>query len=173
MYYRIIVGLVTVVAASLAQAGAVPEPIKAQYKGMAAAAKGVNQAAFMKVYAKDAVFIGKDGKPRTLIDATNEYKRMFSDATKIDFVPNLQGSTTSKDLVNVQFKVDMKVTGKTMDLTVKEVGVDTWKKIGKEWLIVKTKVTDGSVLVSGMKGAKVKPSGSAQPLRPGKAGKLD
>lgn len=133
----VFVGL-TLIATSLAFADAVPKGIKTRYGTLQKTMVAINFKAFSDFFAPEYVSVDPTGKSTKRNEFLAPIKPLFDGALKAEAPVKLISSTSRNGVVNVQFDLVLKLTGKNGTTTIHEVGVDSWKLVGRKWLMVKT-----------------------------------
>ena len=132
-----LLGFVILVASS-AFAGPVPKAIKARYSSLEKVMKKLDFKAFSAYFADEFTTIDPKGKSTTRDQFLTDVKPMFENAKKATVHVKLISATKHDGMVDVKFDFKMSLTGKSGTTTMHEVGTDTWKMVGTQWLFVKT-----------------------------------
>lgn len=118
--------------------GPVPAAWKARYKQLVHTMETKNFKAFQAMCSDDLVWVQVDGTKKNRKETMAEMEGMFQ-ADKFKGHEKLLKVVSHRDTVDVHcevfFKMDVK--GKSQ-MQYHSFCVDTWKKIGGKWLIVKT-----------------------------------
>ncbi len=132
------IGLVLFATAASLQAAPIPAEWTARYDAIGKALKSGDFAGFKKMVAKEYSWVQPGGKILAREAAMAEFVPLFK-AKKIVGKESVKGVKKRGDLVDVSYDSRFTVTfaGKKPQ-GFHEVGVDTWKKFGKTWQIVKT-----------------------------------
>ena len=116
----------------------VPKAIKARYTSLLTTLRKVDFKGFSDFFASDFVSVDPQGKSTSKDEFLNGIKPMFDAATKATAVEKTTDSKSHDGLVDVTFDFTLKFKGKGGTTVIHEVGVDSWKQIGDNWLLVKT-----------------------------------
>lgn len=120
-------------------AGTVPKSIMARYSGIESAMRKLDADAFSKYISDDFWSIDPKGQKQNKADFIKSVREIFTNAKTAKPMVEFKGSKMHDGMVDVMFDfhltVMMKGGGKA---TVHEVGTDTWKKVGGQWLCCKT-----------------------------------
>ncbi|MEI7985482.1 MAG: nuclear transport factor 2 family protein [Armatimonadota bacterium] len=133
----LLVGLM-IIASSLSFAEGVPKVIQTRYVALQKAMSALNTKAFADFFAPDFIVVDPSGKPTKRDDFLGQVVPMIKNSMKAEPVMKHLGSTTRSGIVDVKFDFILKLTGKNGTTTIHEVGVDSWKLVGRKWLMVKT-----------------------------------
>ena len=125
-------------AAMVASADAVPKEIKGRYTLLHTVIRTLNFEQFKGFFASDFVNVDASGKSANLKEFLAGVKPLF-DANKSATVSEKLFSATKHDgMVDVATDLVVKLKGTAGTTTVHEVCTDTWKMVGKTWVMVKT-----------------------------------
>ncbi len=129
---------ITLSLCSVVQAGPVPSAIRAQYAFEKASIDKGDLKGWAKVMSEDFVSVDSKGVETKRADELTMVHELFKGAKKSTLDIHLRGATKHGDIVEVSFVLDGKIVGPAGTTTFKEVGVDSWKKVGKVWLNFRT-----------------------------------
>lgn len=138
---KLLVITIVGVAASAAFAAPVPKAIKARYSRVESAMRKLDFKAFSEFFADDFTIVDPKGKSSTREEFLKEVEGMFEGSSKANPEVKLISSTTHGEMVDVRFDFTLNLVGKgknTGTTVMHEVGTDTWKMVGKQWMFVKT-----------------------------------
>ena len=117
-----------------------PKELKARYAWEKKVIEARDLNAFKMMISKDYVSIGPDGSKSTAEQMLAAVAPMFK-ATKISMKENFPKVVKKGANYDVSYDAELQMTYKDGKSELyKEVGIDTWKKINNEWLIVKSVV---------------------------------
>ena len=138
---------------SFAFAGPVPKAIKARYMTLQTAIRQVNFKAFQGFFAEDFTSVDPSGKSANRTEFLAGVKPLFDSSTKSTLTEKFLDSKTHDGLVDVKTDLVVNLVGKMGTTKVHEVCTDTWKVVGKQWLMVKTVDTKFDVVMPKVKKA--------------------
>jgi len=130
--------LISLVACTCAFADKVPDLIRGRYRDEKRFVEARNFAAFQTLVADSYVWVQPDGKTKNRKDAMAEFAPMFK-AKSIKMSIKIKRIAKHDETYDANYEnnVTMVVEGQGK-VHFHEIGTDTWKKIGRKWLIVKT-----------------------------------
>ena len=136
--HRLLGSMSFLLVASACLAGPVPKAIQAEYGRVEQAFKKADVKALKTFFAPNFVSVDATGKKTEYKAMMAELDRLFAGAVSGSASEKLGGAKVIGETVEVQF--DLKFTIKTAKGTSvgREIGTDTWKKVGGRWLFVKT-----------------------------------
>ena len=125
-------------AVNTAFAGPVPKEIKSRYAQLHTVIRTLNFDQFKGFFADDFVNIDPAGKSANRSEFLAGVKPLF-DANKSGTVSEKLISANKHDsMVDVATDLLVKLKGSTGTTVIHEVCTDTWKMVGKQWVMVKT-----------------------------------
>ena len=124
--------------ASVALAGPMPKAIKARYMTLHTVIRHVDFKAFQGFFAEDFTSIDPSGKSTNRTEFLAAVKPLFDSATKSTLTEKFLDSKSHDGLVDVKTDLVVNLMGRAGTTKVHEVCTDTWKMVGKQWLMVKT-----------------------------------
>ena len=131
-------GIVATWFGTAASAEPVPPPIQAHYSEMVKRFEQGNLKAFGAFYSADYVSVDPSGKSSSRSQYLSGIGGLLKGAKKTVAKIVCKSATRQGGIVNVSFDATGRMTGSNGVTTFHEVGVDSWKKIGKTWLQIKT-----------------------------------
>lgn len=127
-----------VLAATLSQAGSVPKEWKYRYKSITKIISSKQLDVFKKLFAPEFTLVNVDGSTAkraefyTMVESIFQSKSATASET-------LKSVTKKGNVYDVSFEMTIKLIDKAgKKSTFREVGTDSWKKIGGKWLMIKT-----------------------------------
>lgn len=130
--------LLLVLASIAAFAGPVPHEWRARYKKLEKVFASKNISDLSAMCANDLVWVQVDGTKKNREETFKEFEGMFQ-AEKVVVHEKLLGVVKRGVLVDVSCEVFAKLVfpGRT-DTRLHSFCIDSWKKVGGKWLLVKT-----------------------------------
>jgi hypothetical protein len=156
MKYAISALALSLFATSMCFANSVPKGIHARYEVLKKAINILDFKAFSEFFSEDFAMVDPKGASTNRADFLAGIKPMFESNTKAMASEKLISATTHEGIVDVKFDFHLKLMGKGGTTTIHEVGVDSWKMVGKKWLLVKTVDTKFDIVVPKVKATKAK-----------------
>lgn len=141
MKMKLMVVTLVGIAVSAAFAAPVPKAIKARYVKLESVMRKMDNDAFAAFFADDFTSVDPKGKSSTKADLMSQVKGMFDGSSKAIPMVKLLSSTTHGGMVDVKFDFTLKLVGKAKNAgttVMHEIGTDTWKMVGKQWVFIKT-----------------------------------
>ncbi len=141
MTKRFHVALALTALSALTFAGPVPKAIKARYSSLETAMRQVDFKTFSSFFSSDFTTVDPQGKSSTREEFLSQVKGMFDNAKSGTAKEKFTDCKISTSGVDVSFDFTLKLSGKAAKsgkTIIHEVGVDTWKQIDGQWVIVKT-----------------------------------
>lgn len=131
--------LILFVVASSAFAAELPKELQPRYDGLLKSTRALNSKAFHGFFADNFVNVDAAGKETKRGAFFQMVDGMFASAKSATTAFKCSKSTKTGDTIAVSFDFKLTLQQKAGGSAVAhEVGVDTWKKVGGKWLIVKT-----------------------------------
>lgn len=131
--------LSVVLATSVAAASAsVPKMWKQQYKSVMKTIEAKDMAGFKGFFDPSFVNIDDKGKKSTREEFFEVVSSLFEGAASITAKEKLKDVKANGELVDVSFDLIVVIKKQSGTTKFHEVGVDTWKKVGGRWVMVKT-----------------------------------
>jgi hypothetical protein len=128
----------TVGLSSLVRAADVPPAIRSRYDSLLAATEKMDVKAFGAFVSPDYVSIDPAGKKTNRADYLAGISDLMKGAKKVTTKFQPKGSKTHGSIVDVPFDFQASLIKDDGTTKVHEVGTDSWKKIGGNWIMVKT-----------------------------------
>ena len=138
MKKRTVLVVLAGLSSSFSFAGPVPKAIHARYMTLHTVLQHVNFKAFQSFFAEDFTSIDPSGKLANRTEFLAGVKPLFDSSAKASVSEKFLDSKTHDGLVDVKTDLVVNFMGKGGTTTVHEVCIDTWKMVGKQWLLVKT-----------------------------------
>lgn len=129
--------LIVVATAAIASASHVPAEWKARYAATLKLMTSKNVSGFKAMFSDDFVDVSPEGKTMS----RDEWFKQVDDIFKADGLGatiDVNNVVVRGNAVDVSYVFDVSLHMKKHLTKVHEVGIDTWKKIGGKWLMVKT-----------------------------------
>ena len=123
---------------SAANAEPIPPTLQARYSALIRAIEKNDLKTYDAFYSADYVSIDPSGKSMSRAEYMAGIRDLMKGAKKTVIKIRYKGATTHDGIVDVAFDVTGKVASSTGVTTFHEIGVDSWKKVGKTWMEIKT-----------------------------------
>lgn len=141
MTKRIQLALVALTISAFSCAGTVPKAIKARYSSLETAMRQVDFKTFSSYFSSDFTTVDPQGKSSSREEFLNQVRPMFENAKSATAKEKFTDCKIHDGVVDVSFDFTLKLSGKAAKsgkTIVHEVGVDTWKQVDGQWVMVKT-----------------------------------
>lgn len=134
-------------ASVLAFAGAMPKEIQARYQKLHTVIRTVNYKSFATFFAPDFINVDPQGKSATLKGFLAGVKPLFDMSTKATLTEKFLDVKKHDGVIDVKTDLVVDMMGKAGKTHVHEACTDTWKMVGKQWLMIKTVDTKFDVVM--------------------------
>jgi hypothetical protein len=123
---------------SVAQADTMPAGLRARYVYLVKALERLDLKAYEAIYAPEYVSVDTSGKTSDRATYMAGIQDMMKGVKKATFKLTFTGVKVHDGITDVSFDVRGKLVSPAGTTTFHEVGVDSWKKVGKVWMEIKT-----------------------------------
>ncbi len=139
MNFKIILSAFVVGSAVATFAASVPKEIQSRYTHLHTVIRTLNFAKFEGFFAEDFVNVDPAGKSANRKEFLAGVKPLFAGNKSATVTEKFLSAKKHDGMVDVGTDLVVKLKGHTGAITVvHEICTDTWKMIGKQWVMVKT-----------------------------------
>lgn len=124
--------------ATAALADTMPAGVKAGYDGLNRSIAKMDSKAFEGYFAAGFVNVDPKGASTPREDFLKSIRPLFTANKSGTMTEKFTGVKVKGDQADVNFDMHLTLRGKGGTTTIHEVGVDSWKKTGGKWLLIKT-----------------------------------
>ena len=135
---RVTAFVATLAVATCSFAADVPKGIRAAYKRVSQTIVKCDFTAFKTLFAEDFKSTDPSGKTISREEFFKAVEPLFSSNTSGTLNEKFISCKEHDGQVDVEFDAHVVMKGKQGKTHIREVGVDSWKKIGGKWLMVAT-----------------------------------
>ena len=122
----------------IASADPIPRGIKTQYTALIKAIRTSDFKKFDAYYQSDYVSVDPSGNRMTRAEYVLGAHALMKGSKKTTCKIKFLGAKSRKGFVDITFDFTGKIVKSDGTISFHEVGVDTWRKMGTDWLEVKT-----------------------------------
>lgn len=116
----------------------IPPALQSRYIKLIAAFEKCDLKAYDAFYSKDYISVDPAGKTENRKEYMAGMNELMKGAKKAAIKIRYTGASTRKGVVDVSFDCTGKIISLIGTTTFHEIGTDSWKKVGKIWMEIKT-----------------------------------